>query len=123
MLCSIAGAAMILAITVTLWMLTVTFLDRLVPRRFEMVLWSLSLLGSLALSAFLVARSKRFRPRVIHAGLAAIAAIASYAWLEGRASGAGEPHHAVLFYGTAVFVPIVLVGMIALTPNANQNSH
>ena len=113
---SLAGTAMTLLIAMVLWALTVAFLDRLVPPSFDMILWSASLLVSLALSAFMVARTERFRPHLLHLGLAAIAAIAVYEWIEGRAPNAGSSLHALLFYLTASLTPVTLIVSVALTP-------
>lgn len=114
---SAAGTIMVLVIAITLWTLSVTFLDRLIPSDFDMLLWSVSLLCSLFIAAMLVARTGRFRPRLTHLTLAGFAAIGVYAWLEGRASNAGGSLHAILFYTTAILVPAVLVVATALAPN------
>ena len=106
---------MIIATALTLWVLTVDILDRLVPRQFDMVLWFFSLLCSLAISAFIIARTIRFRPRVLHVGIAAIVAVGAYAWLEGRSPGAGGSLHATLFHAAAILTPIVLCCTVALT--------
>ena len=111
---------MIFASALILWVLSVGFLDRLVPRQFDMALWSASLLCSLAIPAFLVARTERFRPRILHICLAAMASIGAYAWLEGRASNAGGSLHAASFYVTALLVPILLIGVTALTPRNSK---
>ena len=115
--CSVAGTIMVLAIAVTLWVLTVAFLDRMIPSDFDMLLWSISLLCSLVVAAIIIARTGRFRPRLSHLTLAAIAAIGAYAWLEGQAPKAGGSLHAIVFYVTAVLVPVVLLIATALTPN------
>ena len=115
--CSLAGTVMVLAIAITLWTLSIAFLDRLVPPEFDMALWSTSLLCSLTVAAIIVARTDRFRPRLIHLALAAIVSIGAYAWLEGQADNAGGSLHAALFYVTAVLVPATLLIATALTPN------
>ena len=119
---SLAGTAMTLLIAIVLWALIVAFLDRLVPPTFDMVLWSASLLVSLALSAFIIARTERFRPHLLHLGLAAIAAIAVYGWIEGGTPNAGSSLHAVLFYLTASLTPVTLVVSVALTPKQSPSN-
>lgn len=120
---SVVGSAMVLLTALALWTISVKLFDGIVPHRFEMWLWSLSLMLSLCGAAYMVARTRRFRPRLAHVATIAIVGIAAYAWLEGRAPGAGTQAHAILFYATAIASPVVLVLTTFLTPKSRAAVH
>lgn len=119
---ALLGTALTFIAALGMWCIIVSIFDRLVPRRFDMWLWSISLICSLILPAYLFARTNRYRPRYLHLLLGSALSVAAYAWLEGRAPSAGGQSHSILFYTTAIAVPVSLLSTVRLTPPANHST-
>ena len=103
-------------ITLLIWVLLVSMLDRRINANIAPVVWSATLLFSLASATALVSRYWHSRPSAFAFSFAFTIFATTYCLLEGDVSGGDNRTQASIVYGTMIALPVLTACVASLTP-------